>query len=197
MTNFRKLLSSAAFAAACVVAIPAAATTYKTDQGHSEVRFSWSHAGVSMQSAEFTAFDGTLDLDAENPEAASLNVTIQTGSLVSGVGPLDDELQSASFLEVATYPEITFVSTGVEKTGDDTANVTGDLTIHGTTHSVTLATTMTHIGAHPLAGVFDYYKGDWAAFTATTEIDHMSFGVGGFSTGPITISIVTEMKAAE
>jgi hypothetical protein len=42
-----------------------------------------------------------------------------------------------------------------------------------------------------------YYKGQWVAFTATTTIDHQSFGVGGFSTGPISISIVSEMKDRE
>ena len=65
--------------------------------------------------------------------------------------------------------------------------MTGDLTIHGTTQSVVLDTTMTHLGPHPLGGAIEYYQGDWAAFEATTTIDHQSFGVGGFSTGPITI----------
>ncbi|MCB4457014.1 YceI family protein [Leisingera sp. McT4-56] len=190
------MIKIAPLAAAALLAAPAAlAATYKTDQGHTEVHFSWSHAGVSVQSGEFTQVDGTLELDPENPEAASLNVTIQTDSLATGFGPLDDDLSSANFLETATYPEITFVSTSVERTGENTANVTGDLTIHGTTQPVVLETTMTHFGDHPLAGVFDYYKGDWAAFEATTTIDHLAFGVGGFSTGPISIRIVTEMKA--
>ncbi|MCL6283362.1 YceI family protein [Ruegeria sp. 2012CJ41-6] len=197
MTHFQMIFSVAALATACLVGA-ADAKTYKTDQGHTEVRFSWSHAGVSVQAAEFTVADGTLDLDPEMPEAASLNVTIAANSLASGFGPLDDHLKSADFLEVETFPEITFVSTSVEKTGENTANVTGDLTIHGTTQSVTLETTLTHIGEHPLGGAIDYYKGDWAAFTATTVLeDHMAFGVGGFSTGPITINIVTELKATD
>ncbi|WP_291730611.1 YceI family protein [Leisingera sp. F5] len=190
------LIKIAPLAAAALLAAPAAfATTYKTDQGHTEVKFSWSHAGVSVQSGEFTQAEGTLDIDPENPEAASLNVTIKADSLATGFGPLDDHISSADFLEVATYPEITFVSTGVEKTGDNTANVTGDLTIHGTTKPVVLETSMTHFGPHPLGGAIEYYQGDWAAFEASTTIDHQAFGVGGFSTGPITISIVTEMRA--
>lgn len=197
MTIFRKLCSTTAIAVACFAAAPAMATTYKTDQGHTEVRFSWSHAGVSVQSAEFTVAEGTLDLDPDNVEAASLNVTIKSDSVATGFEALDKHLSSADFLEVETYPEITFVSTGVEKTGDNTANVTGDLTIHGTTQSVTLETTLTHIGEHPLGGALEYYQGDWAAFTATTVLDHLSFGVGGYSTGPITVNIVTEMKAPE
>ncbi|WP_052254280.1 MULTISPECIES: YceI family protein [unclassified Leisingera] len=191
------MIRIASLAAAALLAAPAAfaATTYKTDQGHTEVKFSWSHAGVSMQSGEFTDAQGTLVLDPENPEASTLNVTIKADSVATGFGPLDDHLSSADFLEVATYPEITFVSTGIEKTGDKTAKVTGDLTIHGTTQSVVLDTTMTHLGPHPLGGAIEYYQGDWAAFEATTTIDHQSFGVGGFSTGPITIQIVSELKA--
>ena len=190
------MIRIASLAAAAALAAPAAtAATYKTDQGHTEVQFSWSHVGVSVQSAEFTEVDGTLDIDPANPEAASLNVTINTASLASGFGPLNDHLSSADFLEVETYPEITFVSTGVEKTGDKTAKVTGDLTIHGNTKSVVLDTTLTHLGDHPLGGSFEYYQGDWAAFEATTTIDHTEFGVGPFSTGPISIRIVTEMKA--
>lgn len=190
------LIKIAPLATAALLAAPAAlAATYKTDQGHTEVRFSWSHAGVSMQSGEFTEAEGTLELDAENPEASSLTVTIQADSVSTGFGPLDDHLSSADFLEVATYPEITFVSTGIEKTGDKTAKVTGDLTIHGTTQSVVLDTTMTHLGPHPLGGALEYYQGEWAAFEATTTIDHQAFGVGGFSTGPITIQIVSELKA--
>ena len=180
------------------VALPAlAAETYYTDQGHTEVRFGWSHAGVSNQAAEFTVANGTLILDPDNIEQSSISVTIDTNSLSSGYGPLDDHLKSADFLEVETYPEITFESTSVTRTGDITADVTGDLTIHGVTHPVTLATTLTHHGEHPLGAAIDYYKGQWVAFTATTEIDHQAFDVGGFSTGPISISIVTELKDRE
>lgn len=171
--------------------------TYYTDQGHTEVRFGWSHAGVSMQTGEFTKVNGKLVLDPDNIENSKLNVEIDATSVSTGFVPLDDHLKSKDFLEVATYPKITFVSTGVKRTGDKTADVTGDLTIHGVTKPVTLKTTLTHRGAHPVAAVIDYYKGNWVAFSATTKIDHQAFKVGGFSTGPIAITIVTEMKDRE
>jgi len=178
-----------------MIAAPAfAAETYYTDQGHTEVRFGWNHAGVSMQSGEFTKANGKLVLDPDNVENSTISVTIDAASVSTGFVPLDDHLKSADFLEVKTYPEITFVSTSVKKTGDKTADVTGDLTIHGVTKPVTLKTTLTHRGKHPVAAAIDYYKGEWVAFTATTEIDHQAFKVGGFSTGPISITIVTEMK---
>ncbi len=171
-----------------------ASETYVTDQGHTEVFFSWSHAGVSVQTGEFTTANGTLVLDADNVEQSSVSVTIDAASVSSGFGPLDDHLKSKDFLEVETYPEITFTSTSVKKTGDDTADVTGDLTIHGVTKPVVLKTKLTHRGDHPLGAFIDYYKGKWVAFSATTEIDHQAFNVGNFSTGPISINIVTEMK---
>lgn len=177
---------------------PALATeTYYTDQGHTEVRFGWSHAGVSMQTGEFTEAKGTLILDPDNVEQSSISVTIYAASVSTGFEALDEHLKTADFLEVETFPEITFVSTSVEQTGDMTANITGDLTIHGVTKPVTLETTMTHRGEHPLGAALDYYKGEWIAFSATTEIDHQAFDVGSFSTGPISITIVTEMKDKE
>ncbi len=195
MRNSAKLGLSALLS---ILAVPAlAAETYYTDQGHTEVRFGWSHAGVSMQTGEFTKASGKLDLDPDNVEQSSISVTIDAASVSTGFEALDTHLKSADFLEVETYPEITFVSTSIERTGDTTANVTGDLTIHGVTQPVVLETTLTHRGEHPVAAVIDYYKGQWVAFSATTEIDHQAFEVGNFSTGPISIEIVTEMKDRE
>lgn len=181
-----------------VMALPAvsalAEQTYRSDPGHTEVRFGWSHVGVSNQHGEFTVVDAIVNLDPDDAEASSVVVTIDASSVSTGVADLDDHLRSADFLEVETYPEITFESTEITQTGENTADVTGNLTIHGVTKPVTLETTLTHLGEHPLGSVMDYYGGQWVAFSATTEIDHMEFGVGEFSTGPISIWIDTEMK---
>ncbi len=183
------------------IALPAsqaiAAETYYTDQGHTEIRFGWNHAGVSLQSGEFTKASGKLVLDPDDVGKSSVSVLIDATSLSTGFEPLDKHLKSKDFLEVDTYPQITFTSTSVKKTGDKTADIVGDLTIHGVTKPVTLKATMTHRGKHPLGKAIEYYKGNWAAFSATTEIDHQAFKVGGFSTGPISISIVTELKDRE
>ena len=193
----KKLLSVFAFVVTALVVVPVnaiAAQTYVSDQGHTEVLFGWSHAGVSMQHAEFTTAEATLKL-ADDIEKSSVSAVIDVNSLASGFKKLDDHLKSKDFLEAETYPQITFKSTSIKKTGDKSFDVTGDLTIHGVTNSVTLKADMTHRGNHPLGGMMDYYKGDWVAFKATTKIDHQAFKVGGFSTGPITIEINTEMKA--
>ena len=198
MKSFRKLgLATASL----VFALPAmsawAGQVYQSDAGHTEVRFGWSHAGVSNQHGEFTTVDATVDLDPDDVEASSVTVTIDASSVSTGVADLDDHLRSGDFLEVETYPEITFESTKITQTSDTTADVEGNLTIHGVTKPVTLAATLTHMGAHPVGEFFDYYSGEWIAFSAETEIDHMEFGVGEFSTGPISIWIDTEMKASD
>ena len=180
------LLSAAAFAD----------TTFVTDQGHTEVMFGWNHAGVTRQHGEFTVATGTLTL-ADNIEDSSISVEIDATSVSSGFGPLDDHLKSEDFLEVAKYPTLTFESTSVKSTGEKTMDVTGDMTIHGVTLPVTFKAEMSINGEHPLGKSFDYYKGEWVGITATTEIDHVAFGVGGFSTGPIAITINSEMKAPE
>ncbi|MEM7429850.1 MAG: YceI family protein [Pseudomonadota bacterium] len=174
-----------------------AAEIYKFDKGHTEVFFGWSHAGVSMQHGEFTSADGTLSLDPEKIEASTISVRIDANSVSTGVAALDKHLKSSSFLDVAKFPEITFESTVVQRTGDKTAEVTGDLTIHGVTKPVTLKVTLTHRGYHPVGQYISHYKGSWVAFAAETTINHLEFGVGSYPAGPsdkITIRINTEMK---
>ncbi|MEM7564131.1 MAG: YceI family protein [Pseudomonadota bacterium] len=182
---------------AALMLLPAsvmAATIYVTDQGHTEVLFGWSHAGVSQQNAEFTKAKGTLMLE-DDIEKSSVNVVIDVGSLASGYAALDRHLKSPDYLGASANPEITFKSTSISKTGEKTFDVNGNLTLNGITKPVTLKATMTHHGKHPVAKFIDYYKGDWIAFQATTEIDHMAFKVGNFSTGPISVVINTELKA--
>lgn len=185
------------FAASLLSSPASAAETYYFDQGHTEIHFGWNHAGVSMQHGEFTKSKGKLTLDPDNVENSSIEVTIETDSVSTGFEPLDKHLKSKDFLEVETYPEITFKSTSVKRTGDKTADVTGDLTIHGVTKPVILQVELTHRGAHPVAQFIDYYKGEWVAFAAKAEIDHQAFEVGSISTGMIFIEINTEMKDRE
>ncbi len=173
-----------------------AAEKFAADAGHTEIRVSWSHAGVSIQTAEFEKVDAILTLDEANVESSAIDVTVDVNSLSSGYEALDTHLKSADFLDVEKYPQATFKSTSIKKTGDKTADIAGEFTLHGVSKPITLTATLTHIGDHPVGKFLDYYKGKWVAFTATTVLDHQAFGVGGYSTGPITVEIVSEMKEA-
>ena len=189
-----------AWSALAMLAFPAGASAeeiYKSDQGHTEIIFGWSHAGVSLQHGEFTKADGTLSLDPANIENSSISVEIAADSISTGVAALDTHLKSADFFDTEKFPTISFKSTAIKMTGDKTADVTGDLTIHGVTKPTTLKVTLTHRGAHPVAKFVSYYEGSWIAFSAQTEINHLEFGVGSYPAGPtdkITVQISTEMR---
>jgi len=110
--------------------------------------------------------------------------TVATGTLT-----MADNIEDSS---ISVEIDATSVSSGFGPLDDHF-----DMTIHGVTLPVTFKAEMSINGEHPLGKSFDYYKGEWVGITATTEIDHVAFGVGGFSTGPIAITINSEMKAPE
>ncbi|MGZ0189110.1 MAG: YceI family protein, partial [Alphaproteobacteria bacterium] len=141
-----------------------AAETYNLDKGHTDIRFGWNHAGVSDQSGRFNDFEGQLILNEEDPTKSSLNVTIKTNSLSTGVERLDAHLKNADFFEVTKFPNITFTSKRIVRTGKSLASVIGDLTIRGVTKPVTLDVELMHKGKHPLGQFIEYYKGEWLGF---------------------------------
>ena len=118
-----------------------AAGTYNFDKGHTKILFFWNHLGMSNQSARFDDFDGTVVFDPEKLENSKVDVTIKTASVDTDVPAFDDHLKSADFFNAEKHPEITFVSTAVRKTGQETGQVVGDLTINGVTKPVTLDVT--------------------------------------------------------
>ncbi len=197
LQRFALVTATVALAAALLAGAAGAKETYYFDPGHTEIFFGWSHAGVSMQHGEFTRAKGKLILDPDKIENSSIVVSIDATSVATGVPALDKHLKGVDYLNVEKYPVITFKSTAVERTGEKTAEVTGDLTIHGVTEPVTLQVELTHRGPHPVAKFIDYYRGDWVAFAARTEIDHLAFNVGSISTGMIFIEINTEMMDRE
>lgn len=111
---------------------------YEIDSSHGYIVFSYWHQGYSRPFVRYDDWTATLDWNAENPEASSVSVTIDAASVNSGVSRFDDHMRSGDMFEVETFPEITFESTSLERTGANTGKMTGDLTIKGVTKPVTL-----------------------------------------------------------
>jgi len=119
----------------------APAGNYTLDPTHTSVTWSLSHAGLSNYTARFDKTSGTLDFDPDNPENSAVFITIDPASVSTGLPDFDQTLATDSrYFDVNSYPEITFVSTQIIKTGDSTADITGDLTFRGVTKPVTLKT---------------------------------------------------------
>ncbi|MBP6690772.1 MAG: YceI family protein [Hyphomonadaceae bacterium] len=112
---------------------------YTLDKAHSSLIVRMSHLGYSQFTARFETWDASLNLDIASPENSSINVTIDPRSIESDNPPAGFiDIMRNDFLKSAEFPQVTFRSTSVERTGPNTARVTGDLTLLGATHPVTL-----------------------------------------------------------
>lgn len=114
------------------------AGTYTLDPSHSRIGFVARHAMIAKVRGAFNEVSGTATIDGSNPADSTLEVTIQAGSIDTRDANRDGHLASPDFFDVATYPTITFVATGFAVVDDETVEVTGDLTIKGVTHEVTV-----------------------------------------------------------
>lgn len=135
-------------------ALPAG--TYALDPAHASLIFRVSHLGFSNFTARFTRFDAELAFNPDDPGAMQVSATIDPTSIETDYPDPDTydfnaDLAGELWLDSAQFPTITFQSTQVELTGDNTALVTGDLDLHGVTHPVTLTVTFNGgYESHPL-----------------------------------------------
>ena len=114
------------------------AGTYTIDPAHTRIGFVARHAMVTKVRGAFNEFEGSVVLDGDNPANSTAKVTIKAESIDTRNAQRDEHLRNNDFLDVASYPEITFVSTGVRQTGETEFELTGDLTIKGVTNPVTI-----------------------------------------------------------
>jgi polyisoprenoid-binding protein YceI len=114
------------------------AGSYVLDPAHTRLGFVARHAMVTKVRGQFNDFEGSGVVDAADFTKSTVAVTIQAASIDTRNEQRDAHLRSNDFLAMETYPQITFISTGIEPTGPTSVEVTGDLTIRGVTRSVTI-----------------------------------------------------------
>lgn len=170
----RTLLAATALIAAPMLA-QAEAVKYTLDSSHSQIVFSYNHLGYSTTYGMFSGFAGEIMFDEADPSASSVTVSMPASSMFTGWEQRDGHFMSADFFNAAESDVVSFVSTGIEVTGENTAKITGDLTMNQTTKSVVLDATMNQTGEHPMA------KKPWAGFDATTTLLRSDFGLGQFA----------------
>ena len=160
-------MSEQTYAQAVNTQVPPAGT-WEIDQAHSSVVAVAKHMMVAKTRGHFGSFSGTLHV-GETPEESWAEATIDAATIDTGVEMRDNHLRSADFLDVETYPTITFRSTKVEVTGEDTFRLHGDLTMRGITQPVILDVEYQGMVGDP--------KGNRAGFSATGELDREAFGM--------------------
>ncbi len=112
--------------------------TYTAEAKHRYITFSYSHGGYSNPWLRWREWDADLNWNADDPASSSVNVTIDATSIDTGVDVFDGHLKGERFFDVENHPQITFVSTSLEQTSDNTGKMIGDLTIKGITKPVEL-----------------------------------------------------------
>ena len=160
-----------------------AAQTYAIDKMHSEVAFQVRHLLTKVR-GRFTEFAGTVVFDQEHPEQSSASLTIQASSVDTGTPDRDTHLRSDDFFAVGTHPTLTFTGSRVVKTGDDTYDVVGTLTIRGVAKEITMPVTYLGTAKDPWGNVR-------AGFEASLTLNRKDFGLtwnaaletGGFLVG--------------
>jgi polyisoprenoid-binding protein YceI len=123
------------FAALCPIA--SANETYKFDPSGSTIGFAV-HQFLGTTHGKFTRFSGKIEIDREHPENSSVSAQIDVRSIDTRIKKRDDHLRSTEFFDVEKFPQMTFKSRSVRRTGSQSGDILGDLTMHGVTKPITL-----------------------------------------------------------
>ncbi len=162
--------ATATATAAAAIPLPAVPlrSKWELDPENSSAEFVCKHV-LSKVRGMFAQPSGTVTLDEATPANSRINATINVNAITTGVEERDTHLKGPDFFDVARFPAITFVSTGVSRSSATSYSVTGNLTMHGVTKPVTLA-----VMASPQ---FNHAGGVRRGIEATTSVNRKDFGL--------------------
>lgn len=172
MNNLTRLLLTAGLSLGLFASTRAAVETYTIDPVHSSAGFTLRHM-VSKFSGSFTKVTGTITVDRENLEKSSVQASVDVGSVNTANEKRDNHLKSGDFFDYPKFGTMTFKSKSWKKTGDDTYDVTGDLTIKDVTKEVVLKVTVLGFSPGMKPGT------TLSGWEATTTLKKSEFGLGG------------------
>ena len=189
--KFKALIAVALLLSAASIA--SAADAFNVDSRHSEAMFRVRHF-MTKVSGKFADVSGVVNVDKANPAASSVNITIKTATIDTGVADRDKHLRSADFFDTDKFPEISFKSTKIAATSrKDVFDVTGDFTMHGITKQITLPVEVLGWQANP--------QGERVGFSLNTTVNRKDYGViwnraldnGGFMLGDdVEVNVAVE-----
>ena len=162
----KTLLALSALSALTLSPLSASADTFNMDAGHSAILFKAKHFGVGYTYGRFNKMSGSY-ISGATP---TVSFEVDASSVDSANAKRDDHLKGPDFFNVNETPKITFKSTKWEDKGDGSALVTGDLTLHGVTKSVTVTVTKVGEGNDP-------YGGYRVGFETTFSVKRSEFGI--------------------
>jgi polyisoprenoid-binding protein YceI len=176
MTNtLLATLAATALLAGVAHAQTAESGSYALEPNHAEIVFSVSHFGYSNYFGQFPGATGTLTLDGADPAKSEVDVSVPTATVLTASPKLNDELKSADWLDSTAFPTMKYHSTKIVMTGPTTADVYGDLTLHGVTKPLMLKATFKR------GGVFAMNRKYMIGFDAVGHLKRSDFGVSKYA----------------
>jgi polyisoprenoid-binding protein YceI len=151
-----------------------APASYQIDTAHTQTYFTVNHMGFSNSTGAVRVKEGTLTFDDADWSKSKVDVTLDIGSLQFGDKTWNEHMSDAKFFNVAKFPTAKFVSTKVEKLGDSTGKVTGNLTLLGVSKAVTLMITKNKVDKNPMSGK------PYAGFSATASLTRSDWGMNAY-----------------
>ncbi len=179
------LFAAALFAAGAAHAEP---VRYALDPAHTQVAFSIDRFGFNRVLGLFDQVSGEMVIDQANPANSSVRATIAIASINTGHDLRNEHLRAERWLNAERFPTAEFRSTEVRLTGENTAQVTGELTLLGQTHPVTLDVTLNQIGPLP------NNQRQSAGFSARGTLSRAAFG-STIGAGAIGDSVSIQIEA--
>lgn len=148
---------------------------YTLDPQHAYVNFRIGHLGLSTIVGRFNVVAGSLEFDPENITDLSLQGIIEAASIDMNNAALEETLQEDAWFDTPSYPQISFVSTSVERMDDNTVNIVGYLTLRGVTKEIVVKTRFN-------GGADNFLTGKYTlGFSANTTIKRSNFGMDSFA----------------
>ena len=180
----RAALTLGVLAQACAPA--AAAANWRIDPTRTQIAFAIDAVGYPRTRGQFRQFTGRISLDFARPEKSAVSFHVQSQSVDAGSTSFDDYLRSDAFLNSSRFPSIDFVSSSVAKVDDHTVRVTGQLTLLGVTHPLTVDVAVQR------------ESGGRVAFLAKTDINRLEYGMSaGFPLVSRDVELVISSAAIE
>lgn len=191
-TQANRTLAIAAISGLGMLSTLGHAATYELDPHHTAVRFTVDHFGTSTNAGGFYNLSGNLEY-APEAKKGFVGLTIPMSSLSTGLKSFDKHLKSADFFDVEKYPTAYFKSTNWQFDGDKVKAITGDLTLHGETHPVTLKATKFNCYDSPVLET-EACGGDFE-----TTIDRTKWGINTYTDGGMmkNVKLVVQVEGSK
>jgi len=127
-------------------------TKFRVDAVHSSIVFKIKHMGVAWFWGRFNKVSGDIVWDEADASKSSINVTVTADSIDTNNKDRDAHVKTADYINAEKYPEATFASTSIKKTGENTFEATGNMTFMGVTKPLTFTFTQTGFGPDAWGG---------------------------------------------